>query len=257
VPTTTFTCNGCGRDTAPSKEHLIHLAIGRVIFRNKQLNTDQLRERLNKGWLAEYRAYADPMAPVESGKPVKLDMWVRNLICKACNKGWAKTLEEETGHRLYNFVHGEGPVSDPLFRKWAWFFSVKIWRYYRRNEALGEGLLYPMLRPIAQDKPEDDLPPILVCRMQPNSRKASQEALDKRWRFGWFPGEPRAISFVLWGTAFFEVLPHEDGTPRLLPFDTVPLTDGLVRKDIPMVPRRQLSAFWTSQKPTDQQTDAS
>ena len=97
-----FTCNGCGLETQPSKEHLIHLAVGRVLFRNNQLTTKEMRDRLQRDWFSELRGYVDPLKedPFEGGKPVRLGEWVKNLICADCNRTWARKLEEEAGSEL-------------------------------------------------------------------------------------------------------------------------------------------------------------
>ncbi len=225
---------------------MIHLTIGRVLLRNRQLTTPEMRRRLQTGWFSEYRGYAHPLDedPIEGGKPVRLDWWVGNFICKECNRTWARRLEEEAGNELYNFVHGSGRISDPPVRFWAWFFAMKLWRYYQRNETTGDGILHPVLDPIRRRDPSG-IPPICLCRMRQPTKAA-----DNRWRFAWMHGDPpRYWSFVLWGTTWFVVLPTKRGTVPDLPFDNVLLESGVRRADLPFVSRRSLAQFWASTAP--------
>jgi hypothetical protein len=200
-----------------------------------------MRRRLQTGWFSEFRGYADPLEddPVEAGRPVRLDWWVRNFICADCNGTWAKDLEEDAGNELYNFVHGAGRISDPPMRFWAWFFAMKLWRYYHRNETMFDGVLHPVLDPISR-RDMTLIPPIRLCQLP-------TKAGDSRWRFGWLQGgPPRYWSFVLWGTAWFVIQPPRRGALPNLPFDNVLLESGLRRLDLPVVPRPVLSQFWAS-----------
>lgn len=219
----TFTCNCCGKLRPTSREHLIHQAIGAVIFRDPHIRTADLRRRLRydeflTGFL-RHEAGHDPQG-------ILFDDSIENLLCKRCNNEWANQLEQRAGANLYGFVHEGGAADGPLLRRSVWFFAIKMWWYRERTEALQWGELRPVLSRLANPETQ-----VLMY-----TRVARLDADPETWRFGWARSTVRPdirYEFWFWGIAFF-ALAQDAGVPKL-PFKTTKLTDGVTSADVPSV----------------------
>ncbi len=233
----TIKCNGCGEAGPTSREHLIHQAIGAVIFRDRDIRTADLRRRLAddpflSGFL-RHEAGADP-------EGILFDDYIENLVCQQCNNLWANQLKQQAGPNLYGFVHEDGPADGRLLRRWVWFFAIKMWWYRERTEALRWGDLHPVLSRLANPETQ-----VLMY-----TRVARLNADPATWRFGWARSTVRPdIRFQFWfcGIAFF-ALAQGSGMPRL-PFKTIELTEGMTVADVPTI---RLAAF--AQLPEIRQT---
>ena len=220
-------CNSCGQVGPPSVEHLIHLAIGRVIFADASLDRPALESRLRADRWAEFLC----VHPGKRNRRAALaDAKVDNLICRKCNEGWANDLEIKAGAELNRFLFEDGAANARLLRRWIWFFCAKAAWIDSRTEALRSGPLQPMFKGFAD--------PI---RVPSQVRVAQLQADPDRWAFelvvplGVPEGVPLSMMLVIRGTAFFAVPRDVDGT-NPLPFPTTELTAGIrLRRDVPRI----------------------
>lgn len=225
----TFKCNGCGELRATSKEHLIHQAIGAVIFRDRHIRTEDMRDRLAKD---EFLSGFPRHEPGREPQGTLFDDFIENLLCEQCNNEWANQLELMSGPNLYSFLHEGGEADGPLLRRWVWFFAIKMWWYKERTEALKWGELHPVLSKLAN--PE--------TQVLSYTRVARLDADPETWRFGWVRNTVRPdirFEFWLWGIAFFALV-QGAGMPKL-PFTTMKLTNGVTTADLPTLPLAALA----------------
>jgi hypothetical protein len=56
-------CNGCGQRKPTSREHLIHVAVARVLLKDKKIKTSEERDAAlrNHPFLSGLRLYRDPL----------------------------------------------------------------------------------------------------------------------------------------------------------------------------------------------------
>ena len=99
-----WVCNACEREGRTSNEHLIHVAIGRVLVRNWSLPPEEVRRLLQTGPLGEFRLYERPYEDDSPSERTWLNQEIRGLICRECNMTWARQLEEDAGRNLYEFA---------------------------------------------------------------------------------------------------------------------------------------------------------
>lgn len=218
-----FTCNGCSEVRPTSKEHLIHQAIGAVLFRDPNIRTEDLRQRLQDDeFLSGFLRHE---AGTAAGG-ILFDDYIKNLLCERCNNEWANQLEQQAGRNLYSFVHEGGLAEGRLLRRWVWFFATKMWWYRERSEALRWGELHPVLSKLAN--PETQV--VMYTRV------ARLDASPETWRFGWARSTVWTdirFEFWFWGIVFF-ALGQDAGVPRL-PFKTTKLTYGLTAASAPVI----------------------
>jgi hypothetical protein len=214
-------CNGCGQRKPTSKEHLVHVAVARVLLKNRQIRTSQERDEALRtdAFLSGLHLYRDPLED-EPERSISLSVWIENLMCADCNGSWARRLEEEAGAALYQFVHLHRPATDVL-RGWAFFFAIKLWWSQRRAELLRWGDLVPVLRAIRDEG--DVLTSILVAQVR-----------GSHWNYastgGRWIGDPPHIVFIIWGVVFI-VTRMPRGKP--VPWPAIELQAGVTRAALP------------------------
>jgi hypothetical protein len=79
-----WTCNACGKEGSSSKEHLIHIAIGRVILKDRTLSPGRVREELRMR--GKFGAFPNTNHAMQ-GLPAKRSMpletaQIKRLICE-------------------------------------------------------------------------------------------------------------------------------------------------------------------------------
>lgn len=201
---------------------------------NKSLSTAEVRKRLTTGYMGGYRHF---LTLDDAGKPIRLDWFIRGLICRDCNSGWARRLEEKTAPVLFNFIHKQGEADEALFRRWAWFFTIKTWFYYARPEpTLLRGMMAPILTVIADPARHTELPTPWLTRIP-------EEWESRKHRFGFgrrlSATGRRRFWFMLWGVVW--IIPADKGMRA--PLDSVPLIDGLRRIRVPRGKPARLSEW--------------
>lgn len=229
-------CNACGKVGATTEEHLIHLATGRVMFADRTLDRDQLDSLLRSDRWAEFLCVNTAAGRV---RPAALaDAAVRNLLCEVCNRGWANELEKQAGEHLFRFIHEDGPAAAHLLRRWVWFLATKAWWLDKKTEPLRAGPLLSILETLARPH----------ARVLTQVRVARLAVDPERWAFqlvvplGIPTPEPPSMLLVLRGTAFFAV-DRDNDHMNPLPFPTVELLPSIrLRRDVPTIPLRALSA---------------
>jgi hypothetical protein len=117
-------CNACGERNTPSEEHLIHLALGRVVLANPEHTTETFRAEMRTGRWRGFRCVAPSKLPRFAALA---DTRISNLLCGECNMGWARELEQRAGAHLGDVLNRDSPVNARLLRRWLWFFSTKAW----------------------------------------------------------------------------------------------------------------------------------
>lgn len=226
-----WVCNACGYEGKTSNEHLIHIAIGRVLVRNWSLPPNEVRRLLRTGHFGEFRLYERPYEHDTPGKQAWLNQEIRGLICRECNMRWARQLEEDAGKNLYEFLNHRGKIDARLFHRWAWFFATKLWFAHSRTEGLAEGPLLPVLRQLA--KPDVNIKmPVYLARLDAPSRK---------WQFGarirGWAGEDGP--FMFWIIRGLVILVVAEGGPTVtLPVPSISLREGLRFQDVQMIKPR-------------------
>ena len=233
---TTWTCNACGHVGEPSKEHLIHTAIARVIFGDRSLTPSQVRERLRSDRFQEFGQYTSPNEEDRIGR-VWLDQWIRGLICQTCNEGWAKDLEERAGDNLYDFIHLRGRADAALLRRWAWFFAIKLWFSHKRTEYLADGPGLQVLGKVARSDFSVAMPVRLV-RLPFSPRN-----FDITGFSGWGGAPDSTFMMFVIGSVAFLVIGSEKPTFRLPIPNSTELTDGLRWQDVVMLRRGQVGRY--------------
>ena len=238
---TTWTCNACGSEGPTSREHLIHVAIGRVILADRGLSSDEVRRRLQEEEYREFRRYAIgqgfPLGEKDVGQ-AWFNTEIRGLICRSCNSGWAKDLEEAAGPRLYSFVHLHGQADEQVLRRWAAFFAIKLWWAYRRTEVLADGALRSILPKLADPKVQVE-PSVCVARLH--------GASPQRWNFagtmgGWAAGlDGPYIPWIIRGVVWIFVLAKRHTTGGPIP--STELVNGVTLADIERVGPADLVAL--------------
>ena len=93
-----FICNGCGRPSAPTREHLIHKDIARVLLARQDLQSGQVRPELETGYLSEFLYGSGVERPLQR---VNFNAALDNLLKGAagnavqalnCVYGWDESL---------------------------------------------------------------------------------------------------------------------------------------------------------------------
>ena len=225
----TWTCNACGYLGPSSNEHLLHVAIGRVILGNAGLTRDEVRAGLQSEHFRGYGLYAEPTAS-ERLEPGWANTEIYGLICEECNQRWANRLELDAGKALYGFIIG-GEPADAILRRWAWYFATKLWWTHKRTEGLASGPLLPLLSKIAE--PRVNIPMgVHVVRLPVDA---------DLWNFaanfrGWAGIDERNayIPWVIRGVAMMVVASASPTIYLPIPRSTN-LTEGLRLRDVPML----------------------
>ena len=223
------TCNGCGRRKPTSKEHLLHVAVARVLLKDRSIETGKQRDAALRRdpFFTGLKLYRNPLAG-ESERLIYLHVYVENLICKECNGTWARLLEEEAGLNLYQFVHLHRPA-EAILREWSFYFAIKLWWANRRAEALRWGDLVPVLRAIRE---RTGLDVSIRVAGVPGSH----------WNFasmaGRWIGDPPHLTFIIWGVVFI-VARLPTGTE--VPWPSIELEEGVTRAILPVLTKLQLA----------------
>jgi hypothetical protein len=236
---TTWTCNACEHEGKTSKEHLIHIAIGRVILANRGMSPDEVRRHLRSGPFRDFRYIESIDDDFDSLDVAWLNQEIRGLICETCNQRWARQLEQEAGNNLYDFTHGRGKVNGPLLRRWAWYFAIKLWFAGTRPEGISHGPLLPVLRALADPDVMVKMP-VLVARVQASPRDWSFAATGKGWRGEHTPFIAWIIRGVVW------VVTASGGPTVMLPIPATPLVSDLRLQDVKTIRQRQLVPLITA-----------
>lgn len=235
---TVWTCNACGFQGKTSKEHLIHVAVGRVILANKALSPESVREHLQDDEFKRYGLYASP-SENDRLEDAWINGFIRGLICKGCNEGWARRLEEEAGANLYDFTILGGAANAEILRRWAWYFAMKLRYAHSRPEGLADGPLLTVLPTLADAEAKAALPVVL----------ARLTASPRVWRFsaigrGWAGADTPFISWIVRGVVWMVVVPQ--GPKVILPIPTTPLVDGLRLYKVPTITKKQVVGMFTA-----------
>jgi hypothetical protein len=229
-----WTCNACDHEGKTSREHLIHVAIGRVILGNRGLSPDQVRTHLQSGRFRDFRYY-ESIDDDEGAAPVAwLNQELRGLICETCNNRWARQLEEDAGNNLYDFTMLRGKADAPLLRRWALYFAIKLWFAGTRSEDLAHGPLRPVLRSLA-DPGVTVKVPVLVARVDASPNVWNFVASAKGWRGSDTPFMAWVMRGVVW------VVAVTDGPKVTLPIPATPLVAGLRLQDARRMPKRLIA----------------
>lgn len=221
-------CNGCGQRKPTSKEHLVHVAVARVLLKDRAIKTGKDRDAALRAhpFFSGLKLYRDPLRS-DPERPIFLTVYVENLICKECNQTWARELEEEAGDALYQFIHLHRPAQAVL-REWSFYFAVKLWWAQKRAEALRWGDLVPVLRAISGRAG------------LPSSIRVAQ-VRGSHWEFaslsGGWAGDPPHITFIIRGVVFI-VTRLSKGTSVRWP--SVELEAGVTRSRLPVLKGAEL-----------------
>lgn len=237
-----WTCNACGDVGATSREHLIHVAIGRVILGNAGLSKDEVRAGLQSERFRQFGLYREPSLSEREG-PAWSNQSIRGLICKECNETWAKELEEEAGKALFGFINGGEPAQAALLRRWAWYFAIKLWWANTRTETLADGPLQPMLAQIA--KPDAQVVSPMLVRVVRLPFKGEEWDFAANVR-GWAGVQESAfIPWVMRGVAMLAVCVF--GSTMYLPIpDSAELTQGLRLSAVPTLKPEEVPPLFTA-----------
>jgi hypothetical protein len=234
VPTSkTWTCNACDHEGKTSREHLIHIAIGRTILGNRRLTPDEVRAHLQNDYFKEFGFYDRDPLHTEPVASAWLNQAIGGLICRACNQTWAWELEEAAGANLYDVTNLRGTADAQLLSRWAWFFAIKLWFMNVRPDVLRDGPLKPALSKLADPRVSVGMP-VLVARLDASPRDWSFAATARSWRGPYSP----FISWIIRGIVWMVVA--SDGPKITLPIPSTLLVDGLRRQDVVTIRRRQL-----------------
>jgi hypothetical protein len=229
----TWSCNACDHEGKTSREHFLHIAIGRVILGNRNLKPDEVRAHLQNDHFRDFRYFESIDDDIDTAPLAWLNQELRGLICETCNNRWARQLEEDAGYNLYNFTLGRGRADGPLLRRWAWYFAIKLWFLGVRPEALADGPLRPVLRSLADPTVMVQMP-VLVGRLDASPREWNFAAAAKGWRGG--DADTPFMAWIIRGVVW--IVTATDATKVTLPIPATPLTNGLRIQDAARVPRR-------------------
>lgn len=228
-------CNACGKEAPGSKEHVIHVAIGRVIAQvGSEVPGGEVRRRLRQGRIGQFEMHQRDAAP----RPAFLaDKVIQDLLCRDCNRLWANNLEIEAARELAIFLADRRRAGGDLLRRWAAFFALKAWWIDRRTTPLREGPLRPVFEALTRPNASLELP-IRVARIDRDP---------DRWLFAlWVDASnPPLFRSVAWVTrSVLWVLlaqPHRpDRQP--FPFRTREL-GSLYLRQLPVIRPRDLFAL--------------
>ncbi len=220
-----------------SKEHLVHVAVGRVILANKRLTAPDVRRHLQSDYFREFEMHS----PFPEGEPLGrawLNGSISGLICRECNQGWARELEESAGKALYAFTLERRAAEARLLRRWAWYFAAKMWFSNHRTEGLSDGPLVPILEKLATPSVSIEMP----------VRVAVVDASPRDWRFaglamGWAAGPDPFIAWIIRGVLWMVVA--SDNESLRLPVRTAELVEGVVLHRIPRVRKRDIRRLFS------------
>ena len=235
----TWVCNACDHEGKTSREHLIHIAIGRVILANRGLSPDEVREHLRTGPFREFRYLETIDDDIDSADVAWLNQEIRGLICETCNRRWARQLEQDAGNNLYDFTHLRGRADARLLRRWPWFFAIKLWFAGSRPEGIAHGPLRPVLRSLADPAVVVTMP-VLVARIDSSARDWSFAATGKGWRGADTPFFAWIIRGLVW------IVAATDGPKVTLPIPATVLDSDLRLQDVQRIKQKQLVPLFTS-----------
>ena len=88
----------------------------------------------------------------------------------------------------------------PLMRRWAWFFTIKLWFMGTRPEAIAHGPLRPVLRSLAYPSVVVKMP-VLVARLDASPKAWNFAAAARGWRGTDTPFLAWIMSGVTWVAA--------------------------------------------------------
>lgn len=213
-------CNGCGKRKPTSKEHLVHVAVARVLLKDRGIRDGKERDEAFRSdpFFAGLQLYRDPLQG-DPERPIFMSVWIEDLLCRDCNGGWARELEEDAGNNLYQFIHLHRPARD--LRGWAFYYAIKLWWAQRRAELLKWGDLVPVLQSIRETR---DVSTSIRVAQVPGSK----------WKYassgGRWTGDPPHIVFIIWGVVFIVTMVP---TATTVPWPSVELQTGVARKVLP------------------------
>ena len=237
-------CNACGSEGKTSREHLIHVAIGRVILGDKRLTRDEVRTLLQSGDLRDFRRHrlgaGFPLEDHDVG-PGWFNTEIRGLLCESCNSGWAKDLEEQAGANLYDFTEMYGRADAQVLRRWAMFFAIKLWWAYSRPEPLAGGALITFLGKLVDPAVQVGTS-IRLARLTSSRRDWNFAATMGGWAGG---GYTPFIAWIMRGVVWLVVVATEDGKGKL-PIKTTELVDGLALTHVTTIRRRDLVPLFSA-----------
>jgi hypothetical protein len=183
-------CNACGEDKPGSREHLIHVHVGRVLAQvGAEIPGDEVRRTLRQGMLGEFEIHK---SDAETRPAFLADKVVQDLLCRDCNSGWANELEVEAAEHLAILLADRRRARGEVLRRWAAFFAIKAWWIDRRTTPLREGPLRPVLEILATASATIELP----------IRLARLDTSPSRWMFAlWIdPTDPPSFRTIAWVT---------------------------------------------------------
>jgi hypothetical protein len=232
-----FVCNACGHPSEPTREHLVHKDIARVLLDAPSLPSGQVRPSFEEGHFDEYLINT---GPDEGVRRFNFNTAIGTLLCHACNDRAGK-LERKAATALQAFLYGGAPADGQLLRQWAWYFALKLWLAEPTATNLGEGPLQPMLSVLLRDVVS------VTMRVQIAELKPSGDPI---YRFMGFIQLDKVTGFeyVMWvmdGLLWF-VLPVPLVAPVPEPvarIPTVELVDGVQRDNLPRVRLRDLAVL--------------
>jgi hypothetical protein len=236
---TTWTCNACDHEGKTSREHLIHIAVGRAILANRGMSPEEVRQHLQSGRFRDFRYFETIDDDWASLDVAWLNQEIRGLICERCNNRWARDLEEDAGNNLYDFTHLRGRADGPLLRRWACFFAIKLWFAGTRTEGIADGPLRLLLSSLAQPDVRVEVP-VLVARIQGSPNLWSFAASAKGWR----GQHTRFFTWVIRGVVW--IVAAAEGPTVKLPIPATPLVFGLRLQDVKTIRQRQLVPLVTA-----------
>lgn len=230
-----FICNGCGQSSEPTREHLMHRDIARVLLDAPELPTGQVRPSFERGHFAEYLINTGPDDQI---RQFSFNMVIEDLLCRDCNDRAGK-LESRAAPALRAFLCEGAPANGPLLRQWAWYFAMKLWLAEPIATNLADGPLEPMLSTLLRDSTDVSMR-VRVAQLKPSG--------DPVYRFLHFTQRDPAggFEYVMWvldGLLWF-ALPVRllDPVPEpVARVGTVELEDGVRRANLPRLRPRTLA----------------
>lgn len=216
------TCNGCGRDTDSSDEHLIHRRVGEALLGTTQhVDTAEMRRELLTGYVR-----FDGAAGEVRRSDVRMDGVIQNLLCAECNSGWANELEAAAGANLFAFLHQGSALDLDIFLRWFLFFQVKAEMYYTRSAPLRSGPMLDLFSRIRD--PRATISIRLYC--------GRVDADPTTWQFTFhraLPGGEVAAGFMLVTHTVIWFMPLDAMDP---PIGLTQAREGLRLSNLPAIP---------------------
>lgn len=232
-----FICNGCGQSSEPTKEHLLHRDIARVLLDAPDLSSGQVRPSFEGGHFSEYLTNTGPDGRV---RRFNFNKTIENLLCQDCNDRAGK-LESRAAPSLRAFLYEGTPADGPLLRQWAWYFALKLWLAEPIATNLSDGPLQPLFSALLRDSTTVSMR-VRVAQLKPSG--------DPVYRFLHLTQRSlaRGFEYVMWvmdGLLWF-ALPVGLLDPVSKPVAhvrTVELEDGMRRANLPRLRPRDLAVL--------------